>query len=100
MLKIILRPFLEHLPCSRSHAWRSSREEEASLPMEKTGRDSPACEGSCNRGLLTKLSCCAGLFFNMCELFDNRKQTVLRAQGTWGLAVFGELGRLQRGGDI
>lgn len=66
-----IRPFLEHLPCTRSHAWRSSQEEEASLPMEKTSRDNPTREGSCNRGLLTKLSCCAGLFFNMCEIFDN-----------------------------
>ena len=51
--------------------------------------NSTPCEESCNRELLTKLSCCAGLFFNMCELFYHQKQTVMGAQGTEGLAVWG-----------
>lgn len=93
--------FFEHLLCARSRAWESSaEEEEVLLPVEKTNTDnSTSLEESCNRGQWKKLSCCAGLFFSVCELFHNQKPTT-GARGTEGVAMFGKLESLHRGGDF
>lgn len=37
------------------------------------------------------------LFFSMCELFHNNQKQSTGAQGTEGLAIYGELGSLHRG---
>lgn len=50
-------------------------------------------------GLRKKLSCGA-VVFSVCELFHNNQKQSTGAQGTEGLAIYGELGSLCRGGDI